>query len=94
VPAQTLTTKHWRQLSAAQLPFDCNLFYVITALIRLYLLGKGLSATFHHSAYLIAYGRFLKTSLRHNSGLARPNIKGNDVFRVTIHDDVSVVRDH
>ena len=40
VPERTLTTKHRRQLSAAELPPSAAPFYVITAFIRLYLWVK------------------------------------------------------
>jgi len=36
----------------------------------------------------------LESTLSHDSGLPRPHIQGDDIFRITIHDDVGVVRDH
>ena len=55
---------------------------------------KSLFSAFHHTAYLIPYGRLLESTLCHDSGLPRPHIQGDDVFRITIHDDVGVMRNH
>ena len=35
----------------------------------------------------------MKSTLCYDSGLPRPHIKGNDIFRITINDNVGVVRD-